>query len=149
MGSTPSPLPPTVLETPCREWQGPRNNMGYAVRYEAKKRFGTALVHRQIMILAGHDIEGKVVMHRCDNPPCFRYDHLWVGTLKDNMRDAVAKGRWNPDRSGVRNGGAKLTEDDVRAIRMDPRPRKMIAAEYGISMTQMSRIMRGEQWGWV
>ena len=45
------------------------------------------------MIMAGHDIEGKVVMHICDNPACFRYDHLRVGTQIDNIHDMFAKGR--------------------------------------------------------
>jgi hypothetical protein len=37
--------------------------------------------------------EGMVVCHRCDNPPCVRPDHLFVGTPLDNNNDKVAKGR--------------------------------------------------------
>ena len=33
------------------------------------------------------------VLHRCDNPICFRPDHLFVGTHKDNMADSKQKGR--------------------------------------------------------
>jgi len=85
--------------TPCREYQGTISSAGYGVRHgEAAKRFQTAYVHRQIMIMAGHNIEGKEVMHICDNPRCFRYDHLRVGTHAENMADMKAKGRYK-DRS--------------------------------------------------
>ncbi len=60
--------------------------------------------------------EGTVVRHKCDNPLCVRPEHLELGTQGDNIRDRVARGR-EGDRSGSKNGRAKLTEDDVRAIR--------------------------------
>src|SRR3989304_7134143 len=37
--------------------------------------------------------QGKWVLHHCDNPPCVRPDHLFLGTVQDNMRDAALKGR--------------------------------------------------------
>lgn len=36
---------------------------------------------------------GLWVLHRCDNPPCVRIDHLFLGTALDNNRDSASKGR--------------------------------------------------------
>lgn len=33
------------------------------------------------------------VLHACDNPPCCRPDHLFLGTPADNMADRDSKGR--------------------------------------------------------
>lgn len=37
--------------------------------------------------------KGMVLMHLCDNPACCNPDHLTLGTQKDNIHDAVLKGR--------------------------------------------------------
>lgn len=79
------------METPCREWQGSRTWFGYGSIWREGR---TWVVHRWVWTLANGPIpEGMRVLHRCDNPPCFRLDHLFLGTHQDNMTDMVEKGR--------------------------------------------------------
>lgn len=78
----------------CREYQGYLDRHGYGHRRKDAPRFGTALVHRQIWMMANGIIHpSQVVMHLCDNPACFRLDHLQLGTQADNLADMRAKGR--------------------------------------------------------
>jgi len=40
--------------------------------------------------------DGQCVLHKCDNPPRVRPDHLFLGTMKDNTHDMMQKqrGHW-------------------------------------------------------
>jgi hypothetical protein len=83
---------------------------------------------------------GLRVLHRCDSPTCVNPEHLFLGTNADNMIDMILKGRGKK---------AKLTADDVRAIRADPRGCKKLARVYGVHPTQIIRIRSGETWAFV
>jgi hypothetical protein len=84
------------------------------------------------------------VLHECDNPGCIEFRHLFLGdqTLNDADRDAKQRQSW-----GVRNGMAKLTAIEVRAIRADPRSNSEIGLTYGITGNSVRRIKRRERWG--
>lgn len=81
----------------CWEWISPEvHKFGYGdFRIYVNQKGQHNLAHRYVLELAGVDIKDKVVMHKCDNPPCVNPAHLEVGTQSDNMRDALAKGRMN------------------------------------------------------
>jgi hypothetical protein len=55
----------------------------------------------------------SAVLHRCDNPPCFNPEHLFLGTQVDNLADMRAKGRNVTIVSNLRPGaGAGMSPRD-------------------------------------
>jgi hypothetical protein len=51
---------------------------------------------------------GLSVLHSCDNPRCVNPAHLSVGTQRDNVHDAIRKGRFHAHyRSGARLDGRR------------------------------------------
>lgn len=87
------------------------------------------------------------VLHKCDNPPCVRPDHLFLGTKQDNSDDMVAKGR-SYDKHGQLNPNNKLTPDQVLQIKAlkGKLKQKEIAVRFGINQPHVSRILRGQAW---
>lgn len=129
----------------CMIWPYAKNGHGYGILRIAKGK--NARVHRLAYEAAFGPMDPSLDgCHRCDNPACFRPEHIFPGSRTVNMRDASKKGRTV---RGTRHGSAKLTEDQVRAIRVDPRPQQAIANEYGISQMSVSFIRRRVNWAWL
>lgn len=71
--------------------RGEIDRKGYGIIYHRGSRH---LTHRVSYMLAHGPFAAEMcVCHRCDNPPCVRPDHLFLGTREDNIRDMVKKGR--------------------------------------------------------
>jgi hypothetical protein len=84
-------------------------------------------------------------LHTCDNPSCVNPDHLFSGTIADNMRDKAQKGRSRAP-VGEQNGHAILTERQVRRILKDPRPYAEIAAQYNVAASTIGSIKQRYSW---
>jgi hypothetical protein len=127
----------------CLVWQRGRTRTGYGRLTADKKRISA---HRLAWELAHGPIpDGMCVCHRCDNPACVDADHLFLGTIADNVADMIAKGRavYPP---GERNGRAKLTELDVLAIRASSLPQRALADHYGVGKACIHKIKHGRIW---
>lgn len=130
----------------CWPWLGTRTSDDYGVfsifdGHGIRERWAT---HRMSWVLANGIIpDGLWVLHRCDNPPCINPAHLFLGTPADNSADMVAKNR---GARGERAGVAKLTAEQVLAIRADPRPDAVIARSYDLSHVTVNGIKRGLHW---
>lgn len=142
----------------CWVWTGALTKFGYGhtsgLPYGEKRPL---LTHRVSWLLTHGDIpDGMCVLHRCDNPPCVRPDHLFLGSKKDNTQDMIDKGRgragaqpWNSRTLGERNAHAKLTASQVVEMRKRAAAGEHyrdLADAYGISVSNANTIIIGNSW---
>lgn len=134
--------------TECWEWQASLDTGGYG-HIGAGPGRPLKRAHRVAYELTHGEIPpGLVVCHRCDNRRCCNPAHLFLGRQRDNIVDMISKGR-RQEPVGVANPRAKLTEQQVKAIRADRRPRREILAEYGISGSTYHALMHRQTWSHV
>lgn len=137
----------------CWPWMGSRNEGGYGI-CGADSPTGDRVASRVAWILTfGPVPDGLYVLHHCDYRPCCRPSHLWLGTYLDNARDREAKGqRVNfkaPVMPGEAHPLARLTDDDVRAIRRgraEGVPALVLAERYGVNRPTIYNIEAGRRW---
>lgn len=153
----------------CLVWTGATTKAGYGLIQARAISPAPLLVHRIAWaVYTGEDPGEMDVLHTCDNPPCIRREHLFLGTQQDNNRDRQQKGRTaSGDRNGARtrrdrnsfvaNGGsglrgehhpqAKVSDSQVEEAKMrraSGEKLASIASDLGISETQVSRIVRSK-----
>jgi hypothetical protein len=129
----------------CWFWIAAASQDGYGEISIKGKNVGA---HRISWVLHYGEIpDGLWVLHKCDNPPCVRPDHLFLRTQKHNLADAASKARMS---SGSRHYKAKLTKEDVRLIRdwyaTDTVSQSFIAEKFAVDQTIISDIVRRKSW---
>ena len=83
----------------CIEWTGAHTADGYGQR---KINGRLVYVHRLAWAeVHGPIPKGMLILHLCDNPPCYNVDHLFIGTQADNVADAQRKGKRPVTRHGT------------------------------------------------
>lgn len=144
----------------CWLWAGPFDRKGYGRWSHPGLRGPVRAARFAYTVAVGPIPEGMYICHRCDNPPCVRPDHLFAGTAADNAADMTRKGRnakglangahTKPERRriGEAHGSAKLTEDQVAAIRSlsGSMPQRDIASMFGVGQATVWRVLSGTGW---
>lgn len=147
----------------CWQWSGSVTSKGYG-RFSYNGKAERA--HRVSWLLHFGPIpDGMLVCHRCDNPGCVNPDHLFLGTAAENTMDMDAKGRrvnapltgddhyarQDPSRvlRGEQSAPAKLTVQQVIAIRASSETQTRLARRYGITQAAVSSIIRRRTWAHV
>jgi hypothetical protein len=134
-------------ENGCLVWQDSVWAKGYGRVQWGDEDTGAHRVAWEL--IHGHPGEGWV-LHRCDNPPCFAPEHLFLGDQATNVADQFEKGRstW-----GMRHGRAKLTPEQVEDIRRRYVPssgagrpdgnKDQLAQEFGVHPKYVYNLWRG------
>jgi len=123
----------------CWLWIGARHEFGYGwFELNGKAQTAHTIAFAECY---GPIPTGMNVCHECDNPPCVRPNHLFLGTQQDNLSDMREKNR---HQKGETNGHAKLTEQDIETIRQmysQGTFQRVIAAQYGVHQVTISKIV--------
>jgi hypothetical protein len=128
------------------------NGDGYASLGLRKDGLSTTWrVHILVLAaFAGPTPDGYEANHCDGNKMNPRLDNFEYLTHTDNVRHAIAMGLHNPSRIGAANGGAKLDEVAVRAIRLDATTAGMsysaLAAKYHVGKSAIWRVVTGATW---
>lgn len=126
---------------PCWVWTASTSDRGYGqidIRPGGRKR--TISAHRLSWELHNGAPGGLHVLHRCDNPPCVRPEHLFLGTHAENLRDMALKGR-QPNRI--------LSAADVaqiRSLRQAGMPIRALAKRFAVALSTVSMIVTHRSW---
>jgi len=139
----------------CIEFIGSKNSQGYGRRHYNGKN--GVLAHRVAYAesrgLHISELDGVMILHGCDNPPCVNPSHLRPGTAKDNVKDMVERGRdYNGDRRGDGNPKAKLTRCQVDEIKAKHVKGSLtygvnaLAREFGVDRATIRDIIKGRSW---
>lgn len=138
----------------CWLWRGGIGTGGYGVFWMDGRQHRATHV---ALAIDGRPLKSDrpFALHHCDTPGCVRPNHLYWGTHDDNMTDRRVRGRTaRGDRMpharvhGSAHPKAKLTEDDVRAIRTEYRPGLggVLMRRYGISQASLWAIVNRRTW---
>lgn len=140
-------ISPFTNEKGCLLWIGCKQSDGYGVfRVNGKKM----KAHRfSYLYWVGSISAGLLICHHCDNPACVNPNHLFIGSVRDNLMDCINKGRNNPMK-GERHGMAKLTTQQVFEIRrlyaIGGITQQQLAIKFEITQGHIGAIILGKSW---
>lgn len=134
----------------CWLWSGSISN-GYGVLCLPTGKWGRATRMAWEIYTGRPPPSGVFVCHRCDNPPCVRREHLFLGGPADNNLDAARKGRLRlpPTARGAENSQSKL--DDAAVLQIFERATRgesctLLGRAFGVSERTARNIRDGRRY---
>lgn len=127
-------------EEECWLWTGFLDKDGYG-----KLRIGNTNIgaHRfSYITFVGPVPEGVILRHKCNTPACANPNHVIPGTHLENMSDRLEAGNYPTNEL---HPMARISDRDVAAIRASWGTHKALALRFGISVSQIGNIRRGDQ----
>lgn len=124
----------------CWTWLGDTDKNGYGVFVFQGRKAGA---HELALSFTTGErrLPDLDTCHSCDNPPCCNPAHLRFDTRLSNVRDMQERGRaWNG------SAAPKLANADVvlmRRRRAAGARQQDLAAQFGVSISQVSMLVRG------
>jgi len=83
-----------ILKNGCWEWTGAKFPSGYGgFSFNGKKVYAHRFAYQIFRMITGELRKDICVCHSCDFPSCVNPDHLWLGTMTENIADRDRKGR--------------------------------------------------------
>jgi hypothetical protein len=133
----------------CWDWQASLNTNGYG-RFKIAS-WQVRHANRVAWTIANRSEPGPlIVRHSCDRPVCCNPNHLLIGTIADNSRDMMERGRFVPrNQCGENNAASRLTTEQVGEIVAAFGRREqnvVIATRYPVGHALISRIRTGRSW---
>jgi hypothetical protein len=130
----------------CWPWLCSLNHKGYGNAPDWMCDGRRSSAHRQAYRLTRGEPGALHVLHRCDNPRCGNPDHLFLGTVRDNMLDAVAKARPVAIAPGEAHRNAKLTDAAVVEIRASRARDADLASLFNVKRKTITAARTGATW---
>jgi len=129
-----------VNENGCWICISHKTNKGYSML--SKNRIITRVMYEKYK---GEIPKGMLVCHKCDTPACINYEHLFLGTDVDNIKDKCNKDR---QIKGEKIKSSKLTEKEVKEIKFGYQEKlhREIAEIYKVSQTTITNIKNNKTW---
>lgn len=131
----------------CWEWKLSKNIFGYGrVRYKNTMTIASRIAYA----ITDNEIpDGLFVCHHCDNRSCCNPNHLFLGTIRDNVLDMEAKGRARHP-FGEKLNSSLLKDCDILKIREMYSKRNITAIKlaelFNVCDSTIINIVNGKTW---
>lgn len=140
-----------LSKSKCWLWSAGLDRKGYGVFKPTGSRLHKRAHRISYEMHIGEIPAGLFILHKCDVRRCVNPKHLYAGTQKQNIQDALRRNRLCPAK-GEKAGRSVLTKEQVIFIRANSIPydpklgRAALAKKYGVAASTISEVVLKNNW---